>query len=484
LIALTVAALAWALQTWKGHNGDHAYYTAMALQYGGTSYDSSLAQVAAYFDHPPWAHTLDLGFLNPSVAPLIYPRVLYPLLAAVPMKLFGISAIYLPGLAAGVTTTVSLACLVLRRHRHPVAVVAVVILLSTRLFTEYGFGIYVDALVLTGIALLLMVLPWDGHSSWFHVLTASSIAVLMMSARQVPLIPLSMVGGGWLWAAVADRKVRNPWWPFVLGVVPTTLAAWYAQNQWAPYDPLLFLAKTHGVGSRSELLRRMPGWAWDGLQAAGHSVWGFDPTTLLLTALALIGLWRARSRPLAGVALGLFASCVVTLGLNNLGHIRYLSPLFPVMCLLAADTLRSGWNRVVPEPAHGPAPPLPRRLTGALAMSSTAAVLIVVLGTVMVNQRASIQEAHTAEVSRNDLASWPLTVDWGEVLCAGDNRQVWFRAPDGRLYAANGTAMASSFSTPRISSLVRGELTYGWPTLQPLLNRGLSLCPARPGAGG
>jgi hypothetical protein len=44
----------------------------------------------------------------------------------------------------------------------------------------------------------------------------------------------------------------------------------------------------------------------------------------------------------------------------------------------------------------------------------------------------------------------------GTLLCAGDNRQMWLRAPDGNVSAASGTAMARSFFRPRITELAAG----------------------------
>ncbi len=60
---------------WVGHNGDHYYYASTALQYAGVGYEESLRVATAYFHYPYSPTQLDLGYLNPAVAPLIYPRV-------------------------------------------------------------------------------------------------------------------------------------------------------------------------------------------------------------------------------------------------------------------------------------------------------------------------------------------------------------------------------------------------------------------------
>jgi hypothetical protein len=40
---------------------------------------------------------------------------------------------------------------------------------------------------------------------------------------------------------------------------------------------------------------------------------------------------------------------------------------------------------------------------------------------------------------------WPLRIPDGFIGCAGDDFQIWFKAPDGELYAASGPALHRRF---------------------------------------
>jgi hypothetical protein len=482
-LAAVGLALLWSLHTWQGHNGDHAYYSAMALQYGGTGYDASLAEVARYFHYPPWERSLDLGFLNPTIAPLIYPRPLYPLLAALPVRMFGLAGVYVPGIAAGLVGTAAVAAAVRRRHRSPAALLALLLRLASRIYMEVGFGIYIDALVIACVALAVLCLPLRGPTTGWHVVALCSVAVLMMLSRQVPLVPIAMVGGGWLWATVGQRRLRNDWFPSLLAVLPATAAVWLVLDHWAPYDPFPFLEDVTGKHSRGALVAAMPGLLADGLGNAAETVLTRDFALIPFFVLATVGLWRARRTPLAGVAVGLTGACLVTLALNNRGELRYLAPVFPVAALLAADTAVGLWHRlrrgaaeVVPVAPGGAPTPRERRLVRSAAVVGVLATLGTAVGTVLVNQPASLDGAPQVRVSRDRIQPWPLSVPQGRLICAGDDLEMWFRRPNGTLYALSGTAMSSSFFRPRITELAAGDMGYKWPDLQPLLDLGNRLC--------
>lgn len=488
-LGLLALALLWSLPHWEGHNGDHAYYTAMALQYAGVGYDASLSQVASYFDYPAWERGLDLGFLNPTVAPLIYPRPLYPLLAALPVKILGPGGVFVPGILAGLVTVAAVLLVCRRRGTGFAGVLVIIVLLASRLFTEIGFGIYVDALVMAGVASMLLLLPWQGRTTPWHVVGTCAVVALILLSRQVPLVTVGIVSAGWLWAAIGSRRIRNAWLPHALGVGVTTVVVYVGLSRWAPYDPLPFLRIQAGAQTRGELLAAMPRLVGEGLQAAATNVVTADKILIPFVALFLVGLWKGRRTTMAGVAVAVFAACLATLALNNLGNIRYLTPMLPVAAVLAADALhpvlqRISWLRSAEAatdvdrtadadetPAPAPTPAGPR----AVAVGLSAAVALVLVGTVLVNRPASLEGAPERAVKAMKGKPWPLSVRRGTLTCAGDNLEVWFIAPDGRKYAVSGTAMASSFRTPRIIELARGPVPYGW-SVKPLLDQGVRLC--------
>jgi hypothetical protein len=477
LTFLTLWALRFSWPLLEGHNGDHAYYTAMALQYGEVDYDRSLRKVAQYFEYPDWSRSLDYGFLNPVVAPLIYPRPVYPLLAALPVHLLGMKAMYLPGLAAGAVATIAIAILVLQRTRTPAGLLVLPLLFSTYLFTEFTFGIYTDAFVTALVALIMLALPWNGRKTWAHVVTVCALSAGMLLCRQVQLVPLGMVCGGWLWATVRDRRLTNEWFPYLVGVVPTVVASHLLLSRWAPYDPMIFMKMQTETDSTLEAFSQVGELLDYGLTIDAAFVWHQDKFVLLLFALTLVGLWMCRRSPLAGVFIGLFLAGFITTSLNGANtEFRYMTPALPAAAVLVAEVFakvaRPDWV-AVPQPAHSRAPRY--RFVRAAAALSVASVVAVVAATVALHQPASLKGARTMEVSSTSVEEWPLTVPSGTLICAGDNRQIWFRASDGTLYAASGSAMARSFFRPRITEIGE-DVLYAWPAYQPLLSAGIKLC--------
>jgi hypothetical protein len=478
LVGLTALALWWSLPHWQGHGGDHAYYAAMALQYSGVEYDESLRQVADYFNYPRWERGLDYGFLNPTVAPLIYSRPLHPLLAVLPVKLFGVAGVYVPGVLAGLVTVGAVLLTCRRRGTAFAGCLVVILLLASKLFTEVGFGIYVDSLVMAGVASMMLFLPWRGPTTWWHVAATCGVVTLMLLSRQVPLVTIGMVAGGWLWALVATRRVRNEWFGHAAGVLVTTIVVYFSVSRWAPYDPLPFLRLHSGTETRGELLAAVPGLVGEGLKNAASTVVADDQVLLLFVLLFLIGLWSGRRTPLAGAALGVLGACLVTLALNNLGYLRYLTPLLPVAAVLAADAVQligrriPRWSLAGPEDEHASRPIGARPAALGIGLS----VAVVLVGTVLVSRPAPLRDAPERTVRATKGEPWPLTVRRGTLQCAGDDLQIWFVTPQGTRYALSGTAMASSFRTPRITELARAEVAYGWAEIAPLLGKGVKLC--------
>jgi hypothetical protein len=483
LIALSAAALSFSMKMWIGHNGDHAYYTAMALQYGDVDYDRSLRKVAQYFDYAKWSRALDYGFLNPVVAPLIYPRPVYPALAALPVHILGMKAIYLPGLAAGAVATVAIGALVLRWTHSAAALLVLPLLFSTYLFTEFAFGIYTDAYVLAFVALIMLVLPWDGPKTWAHVTIVCALTACMLLSRQVPLVPLGIVGGGWLWASFRDRKIVNEWFRYLVVVAPFTIVSYMLISRWAPYDATIFMKMKTETDSLLQALSQVGELLDHGLTIDAAFVWHQDKFVIPLFALTLVGLWFCRRSPLAGVFVGLFLAGFVTTSLNGANtEFRYMTPALPAAAMLVAEVFVrvSRLLRRRPGRAPEPEPTMPteprHRLVRTAAGLSVASLAAILVATVALHQPASLENAPTAHVSSDSFETWPLTVPEGVLLCAGDDRQIWFEAPDGTLYAASGSAMARSFFRPRITELAAGEVLYAWPDFGPLLTRGIQLC--------
>ncbi len=499
LATLVVAGLGWLLHlgSWLGHNGDHYYYASTALQYAGVPYDEAVARTAAYFSYPLPVARLDYGYLSPIVAPLIYPRVVLPLVAAPFTTWFGLPGVYVPGIAFGSLSTVTLLVLAYRRVGVAGALPLGFLLMGSTLATEFVFGIYSEAPVIAAAALLLVTLPLGVPRRTVHAVAAAGLVPVMMLSRQVPLLPLGMVLGGWLWAALATRRGRNEWLPFVALVVPVTVASYALVARWAPYSPLPFLRAITRAGSDAELLRALPGLFWHALRLDLTYAMHQDRVGVLLWSLGAVGLVLAVRSPLAGVFAGSAASGLVAVALNGQpDYFRYLAPSLPPLALLVAVATDRLWALVrrrtwlPPAVARPPAPPagiataanrthrVAARTGAALAWGLVAAL---VSSTVLLHRPASGPTAAEHLDRASWRGSWPFTAPSGSLTCTGPDYEMWFTTDDGSRYAVSGTAMSRAFGAPTVTAIRPEPRTFGWPALTPVLEEGKRLCDAARG---
>jgi len=519
---------------WVGHNGDHFYYASTALQYAGVGYDASLTQAADYFHYPMNATALDLGYLDPAVAPLIYPRVVLGLLALPVVQHAGVAGIWFPGILCGALGVLVLLA-VARRTAGLAGLAAVPVLIGvTRYAPEFMFGIYQEAPLVLATALLLAALPLgSARRTWWHAVAAAGLVPVMLLCRQVPVLPVGMVLGGWLWAWVGGRRARNAWLPFAVTVPPVTAVSYVVLSRWAPYDALPFLYQQTGTHSVPDLMDALPTMWQDTLRVDWAALLADDRPMIVVTAIGLVGLVLACRNPLAGVFLGSLASGVATELLNGQPNaFRYLAPSLPPLLLLAALAVAfagHGLRRAVlaalgpgrarrtathshvdvppewapaalsrPEPRRpravvhalpdgrlqlvrpDPQGPAPRRGAGpAAAALSWLVVAALTRGAVAVHPRAEVPATARVRVSALTFGHpWPLGVTWGTLSCGGGDYQIWLTLPGGARSAVSGTAMAASPGAPTVLDLASEPFTYGWPEIKPLLTQGMALCGA------
>ena len=528
LAVLIGSQLFWSHRgAWVGHNGDHYYYASTALQYAGMPYEESLRIATDYFDYPYSATQLDLGYLNPAVAPLIYPRVVLGLLALPAVDLLGVEGVWFPGFLSGSLSVVLLMVLAVRRVGR-VGLLALPILIGvTRYAPEFMFGIYAEAPVILAAVLMLLAFPLGrARRTWWHALAAAGLVPLIMLSRQVPILTIGMVMGGWLWAWIGSRRFFNPWLPFALTIPPATVFSYWLLSVWAPYDAMPYLYSMTGSSNVQELMQALPSMWSVSVGSDWNELVSGDFPVIVLALLGLAGLVLVVRNPMAGVFLGSLGSGVATELLNGQPNsFRYFAPSLPVVLLLAALAIswlfhggfalvarrvglpvpdwpgahlirgqsrhRSGVVHVLPDGRMrisrepDPGPPPTRYGPFAAAVTAWGTVLAVLVGAVSTHAEAPMTAGRSERVSAGAFARskigknkpWPFSAREGTLICTGDDFQMWFVTPDGTRYALSGTAMASSWA-PRILDLAPVPPAYAWPELRPFLTEGMRLCGA------
>ena len=505
MVVLAALALLWSHSSWAPYDRDDYYYLIETLRRVGVPYDVAIRRAAAFFHDPALRapFVLDYGMLNPTLAPMIYPRVVFTTVAQPFVAAAGARGIYVPGIVFGCLTVVLVTLLAKRRIGGAGAVLMPMFLVGSTLALDFLFGMYTEAPVITCVAAMLWFLPLGGNTrrGWPAAAAVAGLVPIMLLSRQVPVLPVAMVAGGWLWASVGERRLNNAWWPFVVTVTSTAAVCYLGLNVWAPYNPLPFLRLRTHSSSLAETLTKLPSHFAAAMQTDIVHMLQHDPLGVALSLLVLGGVAILRRHPLVGVVVGAELAGLLTVFLNgNPTFGRYESPALPAVALLGAATVQYVWCRLRGEPfkllvsaeasssapatARGYLPANVRKYLPANARKYMAAAAIwsltvaLVCITVVGLQPAVIDPAKSVAVSSATTNHWPFTVPSGRLVCAGDDYQVWFDGSDGQRYAFSGTAMAHSFLTPRVMSIRQGSAAFEWAPGLALLDRGMQLCQA------
>jgi hypothetical protein len=443
--------------------GDHMYYGSMLLQFSGTPYARSLQETARAFHYPLDWHRLNLGYLNPQVAPLIYPRPAQSLIGAVFEPAFGVHAIVVPGILAAVAVPFAVLMATRRLQATRWVAIPLILMLLTQTFDENGAGVYPEALLGLCLVGAAATLPWDRRrASVTDLCWLTFFIVLGTLTRQMSPAFIGLVIGALAWGLVF-QKDRRRWWrswlaPSALTTVVAGAGALITQ-WWAPYDVLAWTQTSTGASTRMEgLVRgvlRIPS-RYD--KELAH-YFRTDPAFLALVVLGLFALLYVFRHPVVGAFLGVAAPLLLTVGLNGTAQFRYPEPALPILVLVIALALSKLSRRGV-HAGRAPSAPeaerarRPRVLAVGLSVTPLVLAATLVVATFVVYQPS--RAVQVGDVTASDLKGpWPLTVPRLALSCGGDDGQVWGVTPGGKRVSVTGTAMARSLGTPSVTTMLK-----------------------------
>ena len=404
-----------------GRNGDHMYYTSMALQFAGKSLSQSLQGATNIFhDYPDQVTKLLRGYLDPGIAPLIYPRQTLTVLMSWGYRIFGASGLGISTLFIGSVTLALLVRWSWREWGSTAAWSVSFFALGSSMFIWYGTGLFIESPLLLIEAIWLYSLPISRHFKpdryWYYI---NSILILAMGfTRQSPLLPIAVLVGGWFAQYRATKKVRNAWFGISLTGSITAIATYLAINFWAPYSPIGLTNARH-----------------PSLIAGAKYLWNFfytDPLIFIALVLAVMAAMKMRDKTLAWISLGIFLSCAINVYLAT-GEYRYWSPLFLVIVPLAgktvANALRAKERASVKATKPGRILALTVVITVAIALNS-------------LSFYASSDGPIRASVVTTDLYQSSKVI--GSIGCYGPSMRIYLVQSGKKVAALDGTAMAAN----------------------------------------
>ncbi len=462
---------------YNGNNGDHLYYVAYSKIMNGERYRDALASTAEFFNYQRPSEVLDYEWLDVAIAPLIYPRLVLSALIAGSIKLFGIYGVWIPSLACGVIThSLWWGLLRTRLGNQKAGIVMLLISLSPQL-TELRFGIYTEAPLLLFLTLWFVYVSKafqpDSNVRFINLAPLMLLTPLIGLTRQSLLIPIV---GFLIFAlnqistqhssAESKRLIVNMFLVLIWLFICQALI-----NKWAPYDSTVFAMVQNGVTNRLDLIMKSPenlvrifGLESSRLLNLSST---FDPIYFIsvlvipIFSVKIIG-WRQSI-----VVLGVTSVCLVATVLNGRATgLRYLAPVIPVF-------LSSIAHKKVKSPVASSS----KRNHIVLYLLSSLVLLVSFLSVSTLRYQPSIKNWQPIS-SASFRTSWPLTIDSGWLGCAGHDLQVWFKSPDGKLYAVSGTALQRRFFAPSIEELSIKKRDQLISPTRLLMKYGLRLCGA------
>lgn len=206
---------------------DSRYYLAMAYLFGGETPEHAqlLTQEALVGYGIPVPDADELFGWG-----LVQPRVVLPLLAAIPVKLFGPYGLVGVVLVINIIMTVVFA-LILKQRFGNMAMIAAVLLINTSNYLQmFRGGALTESLSALWTALsLILAWKWIQHRSKWALLGVALTVLGSAFTRQATFIVAGAFVAAWLLGSLKERKNSDWMWP-ALVTATTSLAAQIFQS--------------------------------------------------------------------------------------------------------------------------------------------------------------------------------------------------------------------------------------------------------------
>ena len=344
---------------------DSRFYLAWAYHYGGLSEQDAGRLTYEYLNGFAWFGpycyyacdtsdpSLSYGWLfRGEEGGMVAPRVLYPLLSAPFVRLWGPTGMLVVPLLAYTAVVVMVMVLASRYmgpRWSPLAGLAIVMPIS---ITAFGLYAYTEALAMALCLACVLTLPLRRTTGRRDVILFAVFLVLFAFTKQFHPIVVAGVGAAWLGAALEERRVRNAWLPFLAtGVVLTSVVAYVQSFMSTGYSVFAWFLEASGAHTVAGIPGALPGVLRTVVVGEVFTA-GRDFGLVVMSVLAACGLvWRFRDR-LSQFTLGLIGGTIVVQSLNTTpSQNRYWVMTIAVLAVVATVFVADLFTR----PARAPA---------------------------------------------------------------------------------------------------------------------------------
>jgi hypothetical protein len=358
------------VRTMRQWGPDSRYYLGWAYRYAGFDEAEAGRRTYEFLSSWSWFGPFCHGACGADVDPsaydqlfhgatggLVAPRVMYPLLSAPFVRLFGpwgMLVVPLLAYAVAVVAVMVVAARLAGRQWSVVAALGMILPVTVSRFATYA---YTEALTIAISAACLLVLPLGRQARRRDVAVFASLLAVFAFTRQFHLVVVAAVTMAWFATLVARRRVRNEWLPFVLAGVAVTAVAGAIQAATAPaYSIVDSFLRHSGAGDWSGVPAAVARVAWRLVRAELFDILRDVPLAVLclLAAVALAYRWRHPVSHLAAGALG--GTAVLHILNTEPSHFRYYTTAVPLLAIAVA-VLLSGLFTAPPAQTAGPEKP-------------------------------------------------------------------------------------------------------------------------------
>lgn len=347
---------------------DARYYLAWAYRYGGLSEREAGSRTYAYLDTFGWFR----DFCGPGCRPddtyswlfhgftggLVAPRVLYPLLSAPFVRLFGPEGmLVVPVLAYAVclVLVMALAARLVGPRWSVLAGLATVLPVAMSRWSSYA---YTEALTMALFVACVVVLPLARKARRWDWALFGVLLLAFAFTKQFHPVLVAGVGAAWLGVAVFQRRPRNPWLPFLGVGVGVLVVANVVQGLIAPaYSIVDSFIEHSGAGTAAGIPAAIPRVAWRLIRAETWDALA-EPAICVIALLVVVGVLRRYRSPASWLTAGAVAGTFLLHVLNTEpSHLRYYSTVFPLVTVYATAVVADLFGGSRP-PAFDADPPI------------------------------------------------------------------------------------------------------------------------------
>jgi hypothetical protein len=365
-----VYLVAMVLNVWRvWHFGpDTRFYLAWAYRFGGLSEVEAGRRSYEFFNSFDWFAPFCWNACDTSDPSITYSwlfrgeegglfaqRVLYPLLSAPFVRLFGPDGLLVVPVIAYTACVILVVVLASRLYGPRWAVVAGLATVVPISITAFGLYAYTEALAMALLMACVVMLPLGRRvmPSRRDLIIFGALLVAFAFTRQFHMVLVLGILCVWLGVTLRERGWRHEWTPFAAVGLGVSVIVYGVQTLMSPgYGVVKPFLEVSGAGTVAGIPGVLPGVI--GRIVAGEvDTAGRDFGLVLVAVLGAAGLvraWRSDlARLTAGILVGTFALELITaLPSNN----RYWALSVPLLALLTTGFLSSLFvDRPSPDPA-------------------------------------------------------------------------------------------------------------------------------------